>query len=155
MDNRRSPKCDRKNNDWMGTSRGEEDKQNPEFYMELHYLIHQQSPCGKTLKSLNVLWKLWCLLWTSLFVGNWCWMWVLLIAYGNPMPESLDGVEIFLDLRLEVEMFRNEKRKVVAELVMNVVLRFCIAVLYQSPLKYQSPRSKETICWHIWCSKGF
>jgi hypothetical protein len=73
-------------------------------------------------------------------------MWVLLIAYGNPMPESLDGVEIFLDLRLEVEMFRNEKRKVVAELVMNVVLRFCIAVLYQSPLKYQSPRSKETIC---------
>jgi hypothetical protein len=31
------------------------DEQNPEFYMELYCIIHQQSLCGKTLKFEHVM----------------------------------------------------------------------------------------------------
>jgi hypothetical protein len=39
----------------MSRIRQEVDKQNPEFYMELQCIIHQQSFCGKTLKSKHVM----------------------------------------------------------------------------------------------------
>jgi hypothetical protein len=39
----------------MGRIRQEMDKQNPEFYIEFHCVIHQQSLCGKTLKFEHVM----------------------------------------------------------------------------------------------------
>jgi hypothetical protein len=39
----------------LGRIRREMDKQNTEFYMELHCIIHQQSLGGKTLKSEHIM----------------------------------------------------------------------------------------------------
>jgi len=38
----------------MGRIRREMGKQNPEFYMQLHCIVHQQSLCGKTLNYEHV-----------------------------------------------------------------------------------------------------
>jgi hypothetical protein len=51
----RAPSMIEKKTYLMGRIRREMDKQNPEFDMELHCIIHQESLCGKTLKSEHVM----------------------------------------------------------------------------------------------------
>jgi hypothetical protein len=48
-----------KKTDFMGKIKREVDKEDTEFYMEFHCIIHQQSLCEKALRS-NTRRKFWC-----------------------------------------------------------------------------------------------
>jgi hypothetical protein len=96
--------------------------------MELHCIIQQQSHCGKTMTSGHVMkvvalivyysisWTLSSLVSQSflLEINAEC---IDILYHRSPMTESWDSWNFFsfLDFRLKIEMFMNEKSKAVAE----------------------------------------
>jgi len=76
-------------------------------------------------ESCGVSCELHSISWTSsspvpiVFVGNLCSIWTCLVIYRRPTAESWESVEtffFFLASSLGIEMFMNEKGKVVTEL---------------------------------------
>jgi hypothetical protein len=51
----RAPSMTGRKRGLMSRIRREMDKQNPEYYMELHCIIHQHSLCGRIMKSEHVM----------------------------------------------------------------------------------------------------
>jgi hypothetical protein len=111
-----------------GRIRWKMDKQNPKFYMELLCIIHQQSLCGKTLKSehvMKVVVSIMKLIWShglyrrqfqSFFVGNWCWIWECIVTYRSLMAESWDSFETYFSFETRNRNIHEWEGKVVAEL---------------------------------------
>jgi hypothetical protein len=111
----------------IGRIMQEMDKQSPEFHVELHYIIHQQSLCRKILKSEHAM-KVVVL--TLNFIQNCgldhCQFQYFLLETDTKYDVILNYTKVqwlrhgtlfkhFLALRLKIEMFMNKKGKVVAK----------------------------------------
>jgi hypothetical protein len=98
------------------------DKQNREFYMEVNRIIHEQSLCGKTMKFEDVMKVVVSVVNFIRFheinrhqFQYFCWKLMLkmsgrLVLYRSPMADSWDSVESFLAMRLEVDVFVNNRK---------------------------------------------